>query len=85
MIDVCEKIMSMYYKPEVKPATCIYEERIKCFEKLTQLQKNLQTADKENASLAQVEGVKNEALKSVAKFNEEYRKEYELCEKIMKY
>ncbi len=88
MFSVFERIMSQVskhqYKPE--PKLCIYEERIKCFQKLIEIQKNLKSSDEEYVNVSLIEGKTHEnAWKRMDIYNKEYKKEYELCEKIMKY
>jgi hypothetical protein len=64
----------------------IYDERIKCYETLSKIQQNLKNADEEYVRVSTIEGTNHEnALKRIEIFTTEYRKEYELCEKIMKY
>ena len=51
-----------------------------------ELQKNLQAADNEYVNVSIIEGTAHEnALKRMETFTGQYKKEYELCEKIMKY
>jgi hypothetical protein len=85
MYAVVERIMTLFpSKPE--PFKCIYEERIKCFEKLAQLQKNLQAADKKYVNISTTEGKTPPYAQDIMEHcTKEYKKEYELCEKIMKY
>ena len=78
-------IWSSTEKP-VEPKLCIYSERIKCFKTLAEIQKNLQAADNEYITVSIMEGTTHEnALKRMETFTAQYKKEYELCEKIMKY
>jgi hypothetical protein len=89
MTSICQTLASLWsntVKPAPIPRTCVYEERIKCFQKLTEIQKNLKAADEEYANVSTIEGTAHEnALKRMELHTTEYRKEYELCEKIMKY
>jgi len=86
MFSVFERIMSLASKPQPEPKLCIYEERIKCFQKLTEIQKNLQAADNEYINVSIAEGTAHEnALKRMELFTAQYKKEYEMCEIIMKY
>lgn len=86
MFSVVERIMSFGTKPAPTPYTNLYVERMKCFQKLAELQKNLKAADEEYASVTIIEGTAHKnALKRMEAHTTEYRKEYELCEKIMKY
>ena len=73
MFSVLERIMSFGSKPQSKPEskTSIYDERIACFKTLTHLQKQIKFADEQSA----IEDT----------YTKEYKKEYELCEIIMKY
>lgn len=77
--------MSLWSKPTPAPYTNVYVERIKCFEKLAEIQKNLQSSDEEYATVSPIEGFHENAWKRMELFTAEYKKEYELCEKIMKY
>jgi len=78
--------MSLFYSKPQESLQCIYTERIKCFEKLAQIQKNLQAADNEYVTVSIIEAKAHEnALKRMETHTSEYKKEYELCEKIMKY
>jgi hypothetical protein len=85
MYAVIERIMTLFpSKPE--PPKCIYTERIKCFEKLAELQRNLQGADKQYVTVSTIEGkTYADAQKLMECYTNEYKKEYELCEKIIKY
>jgi hypothetical protein len=86
MPSVTERIMSLFYSKPQEPRQCIYTERIKCFEKLAQIQKNLQAADKEYVNVSTIEGESHKnAWNRMELHTAEYRKEYDLCEKIMKY
>lgn len=85
MFSVFECIMSQGSKIHVKPQPklCIYEERIKCFQKLIEIQKNLKLADEEYINVSIIEGELHEnALKRMEAFTTQYKKEYELCEKL---
>ena len=87
MSSIYESIKSLWSKPEpAQPKTSIYEERIKCFQKLAEIQKNLQAADNEYINVSIAEGTAHEnALKRMELFTAQYKKEYEMCEIIMKY
>jgi hypothetical protein len=86
MFSVFERIMSLASKPQPQPKLCIYDERIKCFKTLAEIQKNLQAADNEYLTVSIIEGTTHEnALKRMELFTAQYKKEYELCEKIIKY
>ena len=86
MYSIIEHIMSLGSKPIQEPKPCIYDQRIKCFQKLAEIQKNLKVADEEYISVSIIEGETHKnALNRMECFTKEYRKEYELCEKIMKY
>ena len=82
MFSVLERIMSFGSKPQSKPEskTSIYDERIACFKTLTHLQKQIKFADEQSA----IEDNKN-ASQALYTYTKEYKKEYELCEIIMKY
>lgn len=84
MSSIYESIKSIWSKPTM-PRTCIYEERIKCFQKLAEIQKNLKAADEEYLTVSFAEGKEHKnAWNRMEIHTNEYRKEYELCEKIMK-
>ena len=85
MPSLTDRITSLWSKPAPTPRVSIYEERIKCFQKLAEIQKNLKAADEEYANVSAIEGFHENAWKRMELFTAEYRKEYELCEKIMKY
>jgi hypothetical protein len=90
MSSIYESIKSIWFSAakstSTAPTLSIYDERIKCFQKLAELQKNLQSADNEYLNVSIAEGTAHEnALKRMETFTSQYKKEYELCEKIMKY
>ena len=85
MFSVLERIMSIGSKP-TPLRICIYEERIKCLQKLAEIQKNLKSADEEYANVSIIEGKPHKnALNRMEIHIAEYKKEYELCEKIIKH
>jgi hypothetical protein len=66
--------------------TSVYDERIECFKKLAHLQKQIKYADEQFVTVSLIEGKTHEnAQNCMEVYTKEYRKEYELCEKIMKY
>ncbi len=68
------------------PQPSVYDERIKCFQTLIELQKNLKSADEEYLTVSLTEGTAHKnALKRMELYTSQYKKEYELCEIIMKY
>jgi hypothetical protein len=79
MFSVVERIMYFGSKPQPKAEskTSIYDERIKCFQTLTHLQKQIKFADEQTSN--------ENTLQALDTYTKEYRKEYELCEIIMKY
>ena len=91
MTSIPERIMSLWSftskstpipPPTPPPKTSIYDERIACFKILTHLQKQMKFADEQ----ASIEDKPNEnASQTFESYTQEYKKEYELCEKIMKY
>ena len=88
MSSIYESIKSLWSSPAkpVEPKLCIYSERIKCFQTLAEIQKNLQSSDNEYLNVSIAEGTAHEnALKRMELYTSQYKKEYELCEKIMKY
>lgn len=67
-------------------ASSIYDERISCLKKLADLQQKLKDADAHYLDVSTIEGVPHEnALNRMEVHTREYKKEYELCEKILKY
>lgn len=71
--------------PAPEPYKCIYMERIKCFEKLAQLQKDLKAAEEAATKVKLFSGMgHHNARNNMLTVTAEYKKEYELCEKIMK-
>ena len=82
MFSVVERIMYFGSKPQPKAEskTSIYDERIKCFQTLTHLQKQIKFADEQTA----IEANEN-ASRALDTYTSQYKKEYELCEIIMKY
>jgi hypothetical protein len=86
MFSVFERIMSFGSKPAPQPTPSVYDERIKCFQTLIELQKNLKSADEEYLTVSIAEGTAHEnAWKRMELYTSQYKKEYELCEIIMKY
>lgn len=86
MTSISERIMSLWSKPTAPSPMNIYDERIKCFKKLIEIQENLKSSDNEYLTVSSIEGKAHEnAWKRMECFTAEYKKEYELCEKIMKY
>lgn len=93
MPSLCQTIVNLWFnttgkKPSAaaEPTLCIYEQRIKCFEILSKLQKDIKLADNEYINVSIIEGkVHENALNRMELYTKEYRKEYGLCEKIMKY
>lgn len=75
MVYVVDRILSLYYNQP----KCVYTERINCFEKLAELQKNIRFINDEN-----MKQPSQSAEKSIADFNTKYIKEYERCSEIMK-
>ncbi len=87
MFYVFERIMYSASKPStISSKSCIYEERIKCFQKLAEIQMNLQLADKEYHTTLSIEEKAHENTYNLMEtYTKQYKNEYELCEKIMKY
>ena len=85
MFSVIEHIMNCASKKTSIPTKSSYDVRIECFQKLAEIQKNLKAADEEYATVSSIEGFHENAWKRMECYTKEYRKEYELCEKIMKY
>jgi hypothetical protein len=60
-------------------------EKEKCIEKLTQLQKDLKAAEEAATKVKLFDGMgHHNARNNILARSAEYKKEYELCEKIMK-
>jgi hypothetical protein len=80
MYAVINRIMTIS-----KPYKCIYAERINCFERLAQLQKDLKAAEERVSKVAPFDGLgHHNALNDMLARTADYKKEYALCEKIMK-
>lgn len=86
MSSVVEYVTLFLGQKEIfNPTISIYDKRIKCFEKLAEIQKNLQAADKEYLTVSFAEGTPHKnAWNRMVSHTREYKKEYKLCEKIMK-
>lgn len=80
-----------------KPSKSIYEERINCFKKLIEFQERLKTMEsgapkipqgteqaKETQSPTQTQQTQSDPQKEYMEHMNQYKKEYELCEIIMK-
>jgi hypothetical protein len=87
MSSIYESIKSLFVsKPTPLPTMSVYDVRVECFQKLSEIQKNLKSADEEYLTVSAIEGKGHEnAWKRMECFTKEYKKEYELCEKVMKY
>lgn len=80
------RIFTLLGNKKSNPPKCIYEERIKCFNKLIEIQKNLKSADEEYVNVSIIEGKGHEnAWNRMEAYTKEYRNEYERCEKIIKH
>jgi hypothetical protein len=79
--DYIKKVISRLYSDE--PKVSIYDERMTCFKKLMELQQNLKTANEEYDK-ASTDDSKATTLKRIQSYAQEYKKEYEVCETIMK-
>ena len=63
----------------------IYDERIECFKKLTEIQQNLKNIDEDYLTVSTNEGKTHEnALVRLEHYTKEYKREYALCETIIK-
>ncbi len=68
------------------PLSSIYDQRINCFTLLTKLQNDIRATDEEYFTISAYEGKAHKnALDRLEALTSEYRKEYNLCEKIIKY
>lgn len=86
MFSVIECMINCVSKTTSVPTKSVYDVRIECFQKLAEIQKNLKAADEEYLTVSTIEGKGHEnAWKRMECYTAEYKKEYELCEKIMKY
>ena len=90
MYSVIERMMTLYPShtstAQPEPYKCIYTERIKCFEKLAQLQKDLKAAEEQVSKVRLFDGMgHHNALNNVLARTADYKEEYVQCEKIMKY
>lgn len=85
MFSVIERIMGCASKTNTIPTKSVYDVRIECFQKLIELQKTLKSTDEEYLTVSTKEGFHENAWKRMECYTKEYQKEYELCEKIMKY
>ena len=86
MFSVFERIMSIGSKPAPNPTKSVYDVRIECFQKLIELQKTLKSTDEQYLNVSSIEGKAHEnAWNRMECHTKEYRKEYELCEKVIKY
>ena len=86
MFSVIERIMNCASKTTPAPTKSVYDVRIECFQKLIELQKTLKSTDDEYLTVSAIEGKGHEnAWNRMECLTKEYRKEYELCEKVMKY
>jgi hypothetical protein len=89
MFSIMERILnsaqSKPSKPDV-PLLSIYDQRINCFTLLTKLQNDIRATDEEYVRISSLEGKSHtNALERLEGLTSEYRKEYALCEKIIKY
>jgi hypothetical protein len=76
---------SIKSKPNI-PLSSIYDQRINCFTLLAKLQNDIRATDEEYFTVSSLEGKANtNALERLEALTSEYRKEYALCEKIIKY
>ncbi len=81
-MNIIEYVKSKFYSKE----STIYDERIKCFEKLIELQRWLKSSDEEYVQVSTIEGKPHtNAYNRIECYTKDYKREYELCEKIIKY
>lgn len=89
MFSIMERMLnSVKSKPAepVIPLQSIYDQRINCFTLLTKLQNDIRATDEEYFTISAYEGKAHKnALDRLEGLTSEYRKEYALCEKIIKY
>lgn len=73
-------------QPQLEFGLSIYDERIKCFQTLAELQMYIQSADNEYTNVSSIEGKPHKnAWKRMELYTAQYKKEYKLCETIIKY
>jgi len=86
MPSIIEYFQSKISSKPIEPKSSIYDVRIKCFQTLAELQKNIQSADEEYLTVSSIEGkAHHNAWKHMEVYTAKYRLEYHICEKIMKY
>ncbi len=88
MTSLYDSIKTFWAKPATfvkEPISTLYNERIKCFQTLIALQKNLELSENEYINVSIIEGkTHTNALSRMEAYNAKYKKEYTLCEKIIK-
>ena len=86
MSAVLEYVKScLVIKEAPKQTSSVYDERLECFKKLAHLQKQIKYADEQYVTVSLIEGKTHEnALNCMEVYTKEYKKEYDLCEKIIK-
>lgn len=80
-----EYIKSYFQKKQKQVFVNRYDQRIKCLEKLVEFQKEMKYRDEEYVNVSSIEGSHKNAWKHLELLTNEYNKEYNRCEKILKY
>ncbi len=85
IVERAMNLISSKTSVPTKQTESIYIMRDKCFKKLAEIQKNLSSADEQYVNVSLIEGKPHEnARNRMEAYTAQYRKEYELCEKVMK-
>ena len=86
MFSILERMLNSVQPKHEVPTISIYDQRINCFTLLTKLQNDIRATDEEYFRISSLEGkAHTTALNNLEGLTTEYRKEYALCEKIIKY
>ncbi len=86
MFSILERMLNSVHPKHEVPTISIYDQRINCFNLLTKLQNDIRATDDEYFTVSSFEGKAHKnALDRLEGLTSEYRKEYALCEKIIKY
>ncbi len=89
MFSILDRMLNSVKSKPSEPAIplqSIYDQRINCFTLLTKLQNDIRATDEEYFKISSLEGkAHTNALDRLEALTSEYRKEYALCEKIIKY
>ena len=86
MFSILDRMLNSIKSKPSNPLQSIYDQRINCFTLLTKLQNDIKATDEEYFTVSSLEGkAHTNALDRLEALTSEYRKEYALCEKIIKY